>query len=100
MDTETAPKGLGKKGSCPIPELISRRYVPIGLVDDIENSETKISMIQPRPLSDMGAVLCNTLVQEGFLERECLLVYPNCSAFPKPKTKEKCSFILDMRNLI
>ena len=57
-------------------------------------------MIQPRPLSDVGAVLCNTLVQDGFLERQYLPVQPNCSAFPKPKTKDKCSFILGVRNLI
>ena len=100
VDEETTLKGLGKKGSCPIPQVIWRRCVPIGLLDDIENWEPKKYIIQPRPLSDVGAIPCNTLAQEGFLERQYLPVQPNCSAFPKPKTKEKCSFILDMRNLI
>ena len=31
VDKETAKKGLGKKGSWPIPEVIWRRCVPIGL---------------------------------------------------------------------
>ena len=97
VDEETAKKGLGKKGSCPIPEVVRRRCVPIGLLDDIENWEPTKSMLQPRPLSVVGTILCNTLVQEGFLERP---VQPNCSAIPKRKTKEKCSCILDMRNLI
>ena len=100
VDEETAMKGLGKKGLCPIPEAIWRRCVPIGLLDDIENWEPNKSKIQPRPLSDVGAILCNTLVQEGFPERQFVPIQPNCSAFPKPKTKDKCSFILDMRNLI
>ena len=39
VDEETAKKGLGKKGWCPIPEVICRRCVPIGLLDDIENWE-------------------------------------------------------------
>ena len=73
---------------------------PSASLDDIENWEPRKSMVQPRPLSDVGTVLCNTLMQEGFLERQFLPVQPNCSAFPKPKTKENCSFILDMRNLI
>ena len=89
-----------KKRIVPIPEVIWRRCVPIGLLDDIDNWEPNKSKLQPRPLSDVGAVLCNTLVQEGFLERQFLPIQPNCSAFPKPKTKDKCSFILDMRNLI
>ena len=100
VDEETAKKGLGKKWSCPIPEVIWRRCVPIGLLDDIENWEPSKSKIEPRPVCDVGAVLCNTLVKEGFLERQFLQMQPNSSAFPKPKTKDKCTFILDTRNLI
>ena len=100
MDEETAQKGLGKKGSCPIPEVVWKRCVPIGLPNDIENWDPTKSKVQPRRLSEVRAVRCNTLVREGFLERQYLPVEPNCSAFPKPKTKEKCSFILDMRNFI
>ena len=69
VDEDIAKNGLGKKGPCPIPEVIWRRCVPIGQLDDIENWEPKKSMVPPRPLLDMATFLCNTLAQEGFLER-------------------------------
>ena len=44
--------------------------------------------------------MCDKLVTGGFLERQQLEIDTNCFVFPKLKTTQKCSFIVDMRNII
>ena len=56
--------------------------------------------MKPKTLSGSKRILCDKLISDGFLERQYLEVEANCTAFPKPKTVEKCSFILNMRNII
>ena len=95
-DPLVAARGLGPRGSYPIPLHIWDKFVPSGLLHRI----MEVSPSYPAHGSQLNkttAVMVDTLILSHFFA-PCGH-RPNCSLFVIPKTTEKCSLIADLRFL-
>ena len=70
------------------------------MINQIRNCKAETSEYPVNPVMDLCKLSCKAFLRDGLLHAPASDMDSNGYAFAKPKNAQKCTFIVDMRNLI
>ena len=100
VSEDMADAGIGLCGSYDVPLEIWNDCVSSKVITQIRNWKAETSKYPVHPLIELCKLSCKALLRDGLLHPPASDMDSNCYAFVKPKNGQKCTFIVDMCNLI
>ena len=95
-----ADAGIRHCGVYDLPERFRSECVPKSVIGQIRNWKEETSKYPVHPLTELCKKSCKAPLQDGLFHEPSSVQEKNFYAFVKPKSSQKCAFIVGMRNLI